>query len=688
MTPKHFEGHLPRERTALRAAGVFYVLAILTAATLLLVNIRTRLPALLAVTLLSLLIATLTVLYLRRLYLSLHLVREKRQIQAEASGLQARVSTLDSQLKETQRTHANLPAEKETAVQKRQAAYHTHVADLDRRRTALPRREQEETAAGLLRLQNDYVLTGLAATPIKTAKIPDIGAKSKQRLAEHGILTAADVSKARILPIDSLGQSRATTLADWRKRREAELRATQPTELPLELRASIQRKYHQLAIQLGQETDDEAATLAADLAAIERASQERKTELDALEADLRQQRTALEQASAELAARLAEYRDINPAAYADRCLQAATGSAARPRALAGAVLAFLFVAGTLLPGLAGIVALTRSPVVTPETPTSTAALPATERADLLAKQPPPLLATSTLTPTLSATPTSTRTATPTPTPTATPTPTSTPTRTEATVTRIVDGDTIHVSIAGQDYPLRYIGIDSPEPNDPFGTAATEANAKLVEGRIVYLEQDVSDTDQYGRLLRYVYLADGAFVNAELVRQGYASAKEYPPDTKYRDLFSASQQQAQQATRGLWAPTPIPSPSSTRAPTPPPTKIPAATTAPTVGRVEITYILYDGAVYRVESDEYAEVTNTGGSPVNLSAWRLNAGNPGQDFTFPDFTLEPGQSCRVYTNEYNPQTCGFSFGSGSAIWNNKGDCGHLYDPTGAEVSIFCY
>ena len=269
-------------------------------------------------------------------------------------------------------------------------------------------------------------------------------------------------------------------------------------------------------------------------------------------------------------------------------------------------------------------------------------------------------------------------------------PTPNPARTEATVTRIVDGDTIHVSVAGQDYPLRYIGVDSPEPEQPLGPAAAEANRKLVAGKTVFLEKDVSDIDRYDRLLRYVYLADGTFVNAELVRQGYAAAIEYPPDTKYRSLLDQAQQEAQQASLGLWAPTPVPTPkpepTATRTPTPGPTPTPTQPSA--AGQVEITFILYDGAVPKVESDEYAEITNTGGTPVNLAGWRLNADDDGQDFYFPDHLLPPGQSCRVYTNEYHPETCGFSFGIGSAIWANKGECGHLYDPTSAEVSNLCY
>jgi hypothetical protein len=91
---------------------------------------------------------------------------------------------------------------------------------------------------------------------------------------------------------------------------------------------------------------------------------------------------------------------------------------------------------------------------------------------------------------------------------------------------------------------------------------------------------------------------------------------------------------------------------------------------------------------VESDEYAVIRNVGGSVVNLGGYRLNAGDPGQDFVFPGYELGPGQECRIYTNQVHAESGGFSFGSGRAIWNNDGDCGYLYDGAGAEVSAYCY
>ena len=121
----------------------------------------------------------------------------------------------------------------------------------------------------------------------------------------------------------------------------------------------------------------------------------------------------------------------------------------------------------------------------------------------------------------------------------------------ARVTRVIDGDTI--TIAGG-YKVRYIGIDTPEvyPRvEAFGIEAWQANRELVEGKEVRLERDVTETDRYGRLLRYVYV-DDIFVNAELVRLGLARSKAYPPDTEYQDLLEEMEAEAREAGRGMWA----------------------------------------------------------------------------------------------------------------------------------------
>lgn len=136
---------------------------------------------------------------------------------------------------------------------------------------------------------------------------------------------------------------------------------------------------------------------------------------------------------------------------------------------------------------------------------------------------------------------------------------------DATLVRVVDGDTIGVMVGGVEERVRYIGIDTPELNtsspatpDPYAEAATEANRRLLAGGRLVLEKDVSERDQYGRLLRDVWLErDGAWtlVNLALVVEGYAQGSTYPPDVKYVDVLLAAQRVAREEQRGLWGGSP-------------------------------------------------------------------------------------------------------------------------------------
>jgi micrococcal nuclease len=126
------------------------------------------------------------------------------------------------------------------------------------------------------------------------------------------------------------------------------------------------------------------------------------------------------------------------------------------------------------------------------------------------------------------------------------------------VTRVVDGDTVHVRIDGTDQPVRYIGVDTPEtvkPGTPvqcFGRAASAYNHRLVGGEAVRLRFDAEQRDKYGRLLAYVYRArDGLFVNAALVRGGYATTLTIPPNTAHAAQFAGLERGARDHRRGLW-----------------------------------------------------------------------------------------------------------------------------------------
>jgi micrococcal nuclease len=135
------------------------------------------------------------------------------------------------------------------------------------------------------------------------------------------------------------------------------------------------------------------------------------------------------------------------------------------------------------------------------------------------------------------------------------------------VKRVVDGDTL---VLQNNQRVRLIGIDTPEVHQSnklfrdaqrskkdiqtiisLGKKSSEFTRRLVEGKRVRLEFDVEKYDRYGRLLCYVYLMDGTFVNAKIVEEGYASLLTIPPNVKHAALFQSLYQQAREDNRGLW-----------------------------------------------------------------------------------------------------------------------------------------
>jgi micrococcal nuclease len=131
----------------------------------------------------------------------------------------------------------------------------------------------------------------------------------------------------------------------------------------------------------------------------------------------------------------------------------------------------------------------------------------------------------------------------------------------AMVARVVDGDTVDVTLEGQTMRVRLIGIDTPETVDPrkpiecFGREASARAHELLDGQAVLLEDDPSqgDVDRYGRSLRYIWLADGRLFNLEMVAKGYAFEYTYNLPYRYQAQLKQAQRDAREQQRGLWAP---------------------------------------------------------------------------------------------------------------------------------------
>ena len=132
---------------------------------------------------------------------------------------------------------------------------------------------------------------------------------------------------------------------------------------------------------------------------------------------------------------------------------------------------------------------------------------------------------------------------------------------ENQVVKVVDGDTIDVYQGGKTQRVRLIGVDTPEVADPrkpvqcFGREASSETKRLVQGKTVRLVADTSqdDTDKYGRLLRYVYLPDGTFVNRDLIANGYAFEYTFRVPYQYQQQFMAAENAARRSDKGLWSP---------------------------------------------------------------------------------------------------------------------------------------
>jgi len=242
-----------------------------------------------------------------------------------------------------------------------------------------------------------------------------------------------------------------------------------------------------------------------------------------------------------------------------------------------------------------------------------------------------------------------------------------------TVVSITDGDTLNISFSdGSVEPIRLIGVNSPESNECWADEAGRALASLTPmGAKIGMTVDVSDRDDFDRLLRYVWV--GAMsVNEELVRRGAAISRRYPPDTSMARRLDAAQVDAKAAQLGLWAPDAC---------------------GPTAdARLVIAHIEFDApGDDNVNLDaEWLRITNAGNNLVDMTGWGIRDESASNRFDFPvGFGLAGGESVIVRSG------CGDNFGTtlfwcsvGSAVWNNDGDTGFLTDPNGNVHHDFSY
>ncbi len=270
--------------------------------------------------------------------------------------------------------------------------------------------------------------------------------------------------------------------------------------------------------------------------------------------------------------------------------------------------------------------------------------------------------TPTVNPIVSPSPTSTPSATPTgsPSPTPTPSPGISPSPTPnpqpvLIVTQVTDGDTVVLSDFST---VRLLGIDTPESDQFYYINAKTALEGLVLNKEVTLEADTETIDQYGRLLRYVYV-DGLFVNQEMVSRGHAHVRIYSPNTRYAATLRAAQQTAKAAATNYWTPS------------------------------AIACVSVSSFQYADSSDERFTLQNNCNTSVDLSNWvGYDEGN--EQYRFPSFTLTNGSTVTVHTfsGTNNGVDLYWSRPSNRYVWNNNYDMLFLRDTSGLLVLSYSY
>ena len=240
----------------------------------------------------------------------------------------------------------------------------------------------------------------------------------------------------------------------------------------------------------------------------------------------------------------------------------------------------------------------------------------------------------------------------------------------ASVTSVTDGDTLDVTLVGRAETVRLVGIDAPERGECFADEATDELRRLVGDRDVRLVRDVSDRDDHGRLLRHVFV-DDLHVNRLLVRDGYALARRYPPDTARADELEEAEERARAEGAGLWGRDGCRSPVAA--------EVVLAVRADAPGD--------DG---RNPNGEWLDIRNVAADPLDLSGWTVRDGSASKRYRFDDgTTIAAGASLRLRSGcGTDSATERYWCHEGSAVWNNGGDTAMLLDAEGRIVATHRY
>lgn len=243
-----------------------------------------------------------------------------------------------------------------------------------------------------------------------------------------------------------------------------------------------------------------------------------------------------------------------------------------------------------------------------------------------------------------------------------------PKSTKATVTYVFDGDSIEVEVEGRTVEIRMIGINAPEGDECFGERARDALMAYANGADVELVggSDV-DVDQYGRLLRYVFV-DAENINGRMLADGNAVTLQ--SDHRYNDEFVEIGNLAATAGYGMWAPD--------------------ACGPPSASRMSIVEVRYDppGPDDEHLDDESVTIANEGEDAVDLTGWTLRDESSQNRYVFDAVTVAPGDGVTIKTGCGTERPGTLSWCSDRSIWSNSGDTVMLLDTHGNVADRWTY
>ncbi len=250
------------------------------------------------------------------------------------------------------------------------------------------------------------------------------------------------------------------------------------------------------------------------------------------------------------------------------------------------------------------------------------------------------------------------------------------------VAEVIDGDTF---ILGNGERVRLIGINTPEAGMYFYEEAKDVLQIMIEGKDVIFEKDVSERDDYGRLLRYVYYGS-LFVNLEMVLRGFANSFTYPPDIKYQDRFLEAERYARNNNLGLWAISSIADDNNGSKNSQGSNSNDSGKSQDSVIEIGITADAKGNDNINING-EFILIRNSSNEDFNISGWTIKD-SATNTYVFPAYLLEKDSELVLFSGNGTDGDGKFYWGSSIPVWNNDHDCLYLRDTSGLLIKYIAY